>query len=95
MNYGVGDTVVCIDAMPKNEGRQTALVAGARYLVRGMRNNPCCGFSTIDVGVFASTRVRCGGCDALRYADGYRAAWRFIKLDGLKEDQTVEDEITV
>lgn len=88
MNYGVGDEVVCIIAVALHGGT-THLKAGGKYKVLDFHK--CCG----------TTYVAVTGCPdpepclwCFEYHRGGYYPWRFIKLDGLKETQTAEDEVT-
>ncbi len=94
-NYKVGDEVVCIDAKRLFSGTVQELVLGQKYVVLGIRNGPCCNKLEIDVGIKPMARkVRCV-CGVISPADGYKYAWRFIKLDGLKDEETERTEAPI
>ena len=90
MNYGVGDTVVCIDATPVRGG-PTGLEVGKTYKVLRMMQLSCCQKWAIDVGLTASLGMQCS-CGAIR-DDWWSWAWRFIKLDGLKDEERVAEVV--
>jgi hypothetical protein len=87
MNYKVGDTVVCIDSLGT---RDNLLVVGKQYTVAYIKHL-CVGVE----GIFDPYGIifchRCG-----QYGDSisHFHTWRFIKLDGLKQDQTTEKEVS-
>lgn len=94
-NYGVGDTVVCVDAIGAlGSVLGTGLKAGKNYKVLGIGRAQCCGQLQVDVGlppsIARSTKCMCGAI--ITPATNYRYAWRFIKLDGLKVEETAEAE---
>ena len=95
MNYSVGDTVVCIDATPVHGGGGgTLLTTGENYTVLAIMFAECCGAALTDVGLPKPKEwlgVRCHKCGRPRFVvDGFRASWRFIKLDGVKQEHTEE-----
>ncbi len=92
-NYKVGDEVVCVDAI--GFACPTGLTAGMSYPVLAARVSPCCGTHEIDVGTKSPTgHVRCCRCGA-RNPGNWKMAWRFIKLDGLKDEETERTEAPI
>jgi len=89
VNYKVGDTVVCIDAMPVNAPNElpTGLVRGQLYTIAAI--NVCC-VSRVGLVEADSLGRRCARCKAS--IDGSYYSWRFIKLDGLPVEH--EEETT-
>ena len=87
MNYGVGDTVVCIDA--SDCGLYAALVLGKTYKVLHIHHCTMT-FVTVNDGVPAPPDVHCGLCKSKDHGD--YSPWRFIKLDCVKQEQ--EEEAT-
>ncbi len=88
MNYGVGDTVVCVDA--KSAVGLTpvkSLRLGATYTIAGFGG--CGGVALVGINPdgFCSN---CEGSDHTHYR-----AWRFIKLDGLKDEETERTEAPI
>jgi hypothetical protein len=95
MNYKVGDTVVCIDAAPLvNNKLGTELQAGKKYRVLGFEESPCCGALLVKVKENKKAALLLCPCGKTHALSDYNFAWRFIKLDGLKQDQTTEKEVS-
>jgi hypothetical protein len=80
MNYRAGDEVICIDARPIKGGRFTLLKVGKCYKAVGFSR--CC--SQL-VGEDFPGVNECPLCRATDQSNAFYA-WRFIKLDGLKEE---------
>lgn len=83
MNYGIGDVVSCVSTDHDSE-----LVVGRNYIVKGFHE--CDGVYVRVVGLNNNEDSRCAKCGTPR--DGY-FPHRFVKLDGLKETERVEDAV--
>jgi hypothetical protein len=83
MNYKVGDTVVCIDAIPL-PGMPKQLEAGKLYLVEHIGPD-----SMGRICVLVATELPCGWNCRITFRPE-----RFIKLYGLKQDQTTEKGVS-
>lgn len=87
MNYGVGDTVVCIDSKPVIS-LSTGLMAGRKYKVKFVNHETGC---VALEGELTHTRGRCRDCGDTSPLEHF-FTWRFIKLDGLKEETEERNE---
>ena len=92
-NYKVGDTVVCIDAKTLHENvvahPTSIIIRGQKYIVHGF-SGPCV---TLEGQRYDGRRMRgiCGSCRIIEYLDYWHyQQWRFIKLDGLLNDEGIE-----
>src|SRR4051812_34843713 len=83
MNYKVGDTVVCIDAMPTSNTIPLAVRAGEKYVVAGI-SSCCCNVIRL-VGVIGNGS-RCQYCGASYEVSHFRP-YRFIKLPEGRGDE--------
>ena len=82
-NFKVGDEVVCVDAVrvhPVPNNKPFGLTLGAKYKVLAILGPSCAVVNDGDTNV--------GTCEICGVFDGHshRYHWRFIKLDGLKEE---------
>lgn len=81
MNYVPGDKVVCIDSMPACGGMKPPLKLGNTYIVESIPGPQCVNV----VGLYTEL-TSCGCCGALDRGWHFWP-WRFIKLDGVVQEQ--------
>lgn len=88
-NYKVGDEVVCIVTGPV---WRDFLIPGKKYVVTDI-SGLC-----VELEGFTNGRLdymeRCSACGKDTNYHWHPKTWQFIKLDGLTEDQTTENEVT-
>ena len=88
MNYKVGDRVVCIDSRKIVD--PTRLKVGAHYTIAWI--GKCCASAPTLVRVKEIPTIpRCLECGC---QTGDFRSWRFVKLDGLTEQETTKESIT-
>ena len=83
MNYGVGDEVICIDAIGLLPN--CGIVVGGKYIVESL-NEKCAGF----VGMPFNASAWCYECGDVGDPHLHNRTWRFIKLPKLTIDAEQE-----
>jgi len=87
-NFKVGDEVVCISAMSVTNPNHISLVglkAGVKYRVSWM-NSQCVEVAGHPYPHYPNS-LKCRRCGEVSNGGWHHVHWRFIKLDGLKEDE--------
>lgn len=90
MNYKVGDTVVCIDSMSVGV-RACPLSSGKKYRVIAIHGPSCVEVDQFDEFVYPWD---CDFCGKTIRSGPHWYGWRFIKLDGLHEEEKAKDTAT-
>lgn len=89
-NYKVGDEVVCVDS--QTILYETVLIAGATYKVVFLAER-CVALDGVYPYRSLGENNTCCACLTITKLAHFFPS-RFLKLDGLTEDQTTENEVT-
>lgn len=82
MNYKVGDTVICIDAISDDAMAGELLRAGTKYVMAEIVGS-CVGLVGVTIDFSAFKISPCGYCNTNSGPWWHFRGRRFIKLDGL------------